>query len=466
MQDGSREAALCAPRESGRSSSGHGRVGLRAVAIVLAALLAAASSYAWRPASSGDKATVRDSSAIDGVGASPSPDEVARLITVFEVRVKDHTDALDYRFLGGLYLQRARAFGDVADYARARAALERAIELRPADLETRTSIATLHYTTHDFAGALDLAQALLAEDPSRLSAVAIIGDARLELGDYDGAATSYEALAEQAPNVAAVDARLARLAFLRGRPDQARDFAGRAFLEAAAEGAFGAGLAWYAHLEAQIAFDRGDYGAAAAHEEQALAAAPAYHVSLASLARARAAQGRATEAIALYEKAIAVSPQPDYLSALGDLRSLAGDETRARTEYAAVEAIATLASGQQLYDRQLALFYADHDMNAARAVAIARSSLERRGDVYGHDAYAWSLYKTGAFADARASADRALAQGTTDAKLWYHSGMISLALGDTGRARRELQRVLDTSPNFDPLQAPRARGALESLAGR
>ncbi|MDP9265989.1 MAG: tetratricopeptide repeat protein, partial [Chloroflexota bacterium] len=274
----------------------------------------------------------------------------------------------------------------------------------------------------------------------------------------------YDLLAQRFPSVAAVDARLARLAFLRGDPAGARDRAARASTEARNEGAFGPGLAWYAHLEAQVALDRGDYEAAAAHEEEALGAAPNYHISLAGLARARAAQGRTAEAIAGYEYAIGVSPQPDYLSALGDLHALAGDQGRARDQYAAVEAIATLAAAnRQLYDRQLALFYADHDLKSADAVAIAKASLDRRADVYGHDAYAWALLKSGAPAEARASEERALAMGTPDARLWYHAGMISMALGEVDRARSELRRSLDISPNFDALQAARARTALASL---
>ena len=436
------------------------------VAVVVAAGLIAASSYVLRGSGAVDRAPVAaDSTAIEILETSASSDEVARLIPVFEARIRANTDALDYRFLGGLYLQRARANGDVADYVRSGAALERSLELRPADLETRASLATLRYATHDFAGALALARAILAEEPSALSAIAIVGDAQLELGDYAAAADNYDFLARSVPNVAAVDARLARLAFLRGAPTVARDLAARAFMEARSEGAFAAGLAWYAHLEAQLALDRGDYEAAVAHEDEALAAAPAYHVSLAGLARVRAAQGHDAEAIALYTQAIAVSPQPDYLSQLGDLQALTGEEARARDDYGAVEAIATLAAAnRQLYDRQLALFYADHDMRSADAVAMAQASLERRADIYGHDVYAWALYKSGAYGAARASADRAVALGTPDARLWYHAGMISIALGEIGRARAELRRALETNPNFDPLQARRARAALSSLA--
>ena len=45
----------------------------------------------------------------------------------------------------------------------------------------------------------------------------------------------------------------------------------------------------------------------------------------------------------------------------------------------------------------------------------------------------------------------------------YHAGMIAAALGDTGRARTDLQSALTLDPTFDPLQAQRARQTLAGL---
>jgi Flp pilus assembly protein TadD len=58
-----------------------------------------------------------------------------------------------------------------------------------------------------------------------------------------------------------------------------------------------------------------------------------------------------------------------------------------------------------------------------------------------------------------------MAMGTPDARLWFHAGMISAALGDDERARDELSRALSLHPNFDPLLAPVAAEALADLGG-
>jgi Flp pilus assembly protein TadD len=110
------------------------------------------------------------------------------------------------------------------------------------------------------------------------------------------------------------------------------------------------------------------------------------------------------------------------------------------------------------------VFWADHGTRTADAVVIARDELARRTDVYGHDALAWALLADGDAAAARAESDLALALGTRDARLLYHAGMISAALGDDDRARDELRAALDLNPHFDPLQAARAAETLEGLS--
>jgi tetratricopeptide (TPR) repeat protein len=386
--------------------------------------------------------------------------EVERLIRAFEARVNDHTDPIDYKFLGRLYLERARSTGDVASYASAESALARAVELAP-DAEGLVLLGTVRYAIHDFAGALELAHRVYDRDHSEAAALLLAGDAALELGRYADARAAYTKLGETLPGTGAVEARLARLAFLSG--GDAASLATKARADAASQGAFGASLAWYEHLRAQIAFDGGDYVGAAAREREAVAIAPEYHVVRAGLARALAALGDIDGAIAEYERAIAAVPLPDYLAALGDLRALRGDTAAAEKAYATVDVIATLSPlGRRLYDRQLAMFYLDHDRDLDVALDIARASEAARPDLYGEDTLAWALYQNGRFAEARNASDHARAFGTPDARLLYHAGLISLALGERERGRSELARALALSPEFDPLQALRAREALEA----
>jgi tetratricopeptide (TPR) repeat protein len=383
---------------------------------------------------------------------------------VYEQQAATTPTVTGLTFLGQMYLQRGRLTGDVQTYLQAAAAADRAVELAPADRTARTLAAGIRYTTHDFTAAEQAASALVAERPTDEGSLAVLGDAQLELGDYSAASATYGKLMATSPDAAAASVRAARLAFLQGRVADADQLANQAKRQAVASAFGDAGLGYYSVFLGQLDLDRGLYDDAATQYEQALREAPRYHIALAGLAKARAAQGRTKDAIALYQQAIAVVPQPDYLSNLGDLYRRTGHDQLAAQQYGTVEVIATLAAiNQQVYNRQLATYYADHDVKVDEALRLTTAELAVRKDVYGYDAQAWALYKNGRFEEAKAAADHALSQHTPDAKIWYHTGLIDQALGHADAARTELRRALTISPNFDPLQAPKARAALAAL---
>jgi tetratricopeptide (TPR) repeat protein len=292
----------------------------------------------------------------------------------------------------------------------------------------------------------------------------VLGDAQIELGAYNDAAQTYGRLYSDAPDSAAVLVREARIAFLLGGVDRAERLAKEAKDKAMASAFGDAGLAFYTTFEAQLAHDTGHYDRAANLYQQALREAPGYYIALAGLGREQAALGHIDDAIATYEQAVAVVPQPDAVAALADLYHLRGDNAKAKTEYDTVGVIATLAAiNKQVYNRALAVYDADHDVNVTEAVRLAQTELAVRQDVYGYDTYAWALYKGGQFALARDAAAKALAQGTPDAKLLYHAGLIDKALGNESVAHDELSRALKINPKFDPVQAPVAVAALAEI---
>ena len=369
-------------------------------------------------------------------------------------------------FLGGLYLQRARITGDLGSYEQAGAALDQALARAPGDTETLARKASFLYRTHDFAGALALSQKIVANDPTVLGALAVRGDAEVEVGRTSDANQTYEQLAVAAPNTPSVDVRRSHLAFLEGRVGDAERLARQAEREAMQSGEFGTGLAYYREARAQIAYDQGRYDDAAHLYLRATRDAPGYYATTALLAKTRAAQGRYAEAIRLYRSAIAKVPQPDYLAALGDLLAMTGNTREAELQYRTVEVTGTLAAlNRQVYNRQLALFDADHGRHVDDAVRLASGELTERKDGFGYDTYAWTLLAAGRTDEARAASDQALIFGIPDARLHYHAGMIAKAQGDRVRARNELRVALKLSPQFDPFQARRARAALSAVGG-
>jgi tetratricopeptide (TPR) repeat protein len=154
-------------------------------------------------------------------------------------------------------------------------------------------------------------------------------------------------------------------------------------------------------------------------------------------------------------------PDPAAVAALGDLLQIAGRKKEAEAQYALCEQAAKIgAAGGQLYNRQIALFYADHDLKPGEAYQLAKREYETRRDVYGADALAWAALKAGKIDEARQAAKDALRLGTQDAKLFYHAGMVARAAGDIAAAQEYLRLALKLSPRFDPRQSQVAKQAL------
>ena len=285
----------------------------------------------------------------------------------------------------------------------------------------------------------------------------------LELGEYEQATQAYKRMEELDSGSVATETRLAHLAMLRG--DTALAQRRYASAVAAAKGALvpsAETIAWCYWQLGETDFQSGNYRSAERHYSEALTAYPDYVRALASLGRVRAALGDREGAIAQYEHAVRIIPDPQFFAALGDLYKLAGRGEDAARQYALVEKIGHLNQlNGALYSRQLALFYSDHEMKLDEAYASAAREYSVRRDVYGADALAWTALKVGKVAEAQAAIKEALRLGTKDARLFYHAGMIERAAGDPNGARDYLRRALTLNPQFDGMQVQLARKALE-----
>lgn len=384
-------------------------------------------------------------------------------IAFWSKRIASHPRAyIDLTHLGNAFARKARETSDVGHYVRAEEALRRALRVHPWYVQAVASLSSVLFSLHEFEEALAVARPI-AGDPRGVQALATVGDVHVALGQYGKAQVAYSKLLAWAPSPAAYS-RLAFLADLRGDTEQALTLMDRAARQAQESGEHGESLAWYAFQIGELSFKAGRIRLAESHYQAALELFDGYPLALAGLAKAKAAQGDRDAAIDLYRRATAIVPQPDWLAALGDLHSALGNEKKAGEQYETVALIGKLASvNRQIYNRQLANFYADHDLRADDALRLALGELRLRKDVYGYDAAAWAAHKNGLHRRAQRLISRALAFGTRDAELYYHAGSIAEARGRTAEARRLLSAALRLNPHFDPLQAPRAKAALDRL---
>lgn len=385
-------------------------------------------------------------------------------IESFQARVQQNPkDAVSYTLLGELYIRQARETGDVTGYQRAEAALDEALDLLPGYSPAGSSLASVYYAQHEFEQALDLAGSVYETNPKNTSALVIMADAHLSLGNYQKAEAIYKQLGDIDPTPPML-ARLAHLEELHGNSEQALNLMRRAAGSALQSEGTRESVAWYLLRVADVYFNRGEIKEAGSYYEASLRVFDNYHLALAGLGKVRAAQGKFDEAIAYYQRAIDILPQPEFLAALGDLYLVTGLPEQANIQYDTVEFIGTLvAVNQQIYNRQLANFYSDHDMHLDKALELALTELESRKDIFGYDAAAWAQYKNQNYEEAQTLMNQALALGTRDASLYYHAGMIEFALGNKEKAREFLTDALAVNPHFSVLNSAVAQRTLETL---
>jgi tetratricopeptide (TPR) repeat protein len=392
----------------------------------------------------------------------PAVEEAIRFL---QARIKANSqDAVSYTLLAAQYMRQARETGDVTGYQRAEAALKETIKMLPDYGPAKTSLASVYYAQHSFIPALELAQQVYEKNPKVTDALVTIGDAQLALGNYQEAELAYQALNDKG-DTPPVLARLATLEELNGNPQQALELMSLAASGALQSGGTKENVAWYVLRVGDIYYNMGEIKEAGAYYEASLRIFDHYPLALAGLGKVRAAEGSYDEAIPYYKQAINIIPQPEFLAALGDIYTVTDQPDQAHIQYATVEYTGKLAAiNQQIYNRQLANFYSDHDLKLKDALHLALTELQSRKDIYGYDAAAWAYYKNSKFKEAQAMMEHALSLGTRDARLYYHAGMIAHALGNDLEARRLLEEALVINPHFDVLQVPLLRATLNGLA--
>ncbi len=395
-----------------------------------------------------------------------------RLIHAAQVDLaRNPTDAQGYAGLGAAYFQRARETGDVNDYQLAEESLVKSLDIVSADFSADEALGTMAEVCmgeHRFADALSYAQKALSLGTGDVSPSAIVGDAYADMGEYEKAGAAYGRLTPRdmmlAPRAAyARDSRLSYLKFIAGDTDAAIGLMKTAITEGVEAQLQSENLAWLYYELGEYETQAGDAASADAAYLAALNSHPGDYRALAALAKLRANNGRYPEAIVLYRRAIAVVPMPIFIAELGDLYTRQGNHEEAQKQYALVEYIGLLGHiNQVLHNRDLALFYADHDIKLPEALDLAQKELEVRHDVYTWDALAWALYKNGKLKDAAKASEKALRFGTRDSLLLFHGGMIDEGLGKLEKARSELKQALEINPHFHVIYAQVAQEKLST----
>jgi tetratricopeptide (TPR) repeat protein len=416
----------------------------------------------WRDAGRRPPPPVRE---IGGPGAPPtSRGGLDATIATLEQRLKD--DPADLEAAVGLadaLMRQARVTNDASRVIRAETLLKKSLGFDPGNYRALRMLGTVYLAQHRFRDAIEAAQKARTMQPSDPWNYGVLGDANLEVGEYDAAFDSFDTMSRLRPS-ASVYARVAYARELRGdlagalkNMEMATDATSASDLES---------LAWHYAQMGNLYFQMGRIAEAKRQYDRAAFTFPEHPYALIGQARVKAAEGDVAGAEAIYRALLEHAATPEIAASLGDLAGLRGDAAAASRYYETAEHLERTGwKTEEPQPAALSRLLSERGLKLSEAVTLAEEAAKGRSDIFTQDALAWAYFKTGRIADARAASDRALRTGTRDRRILYHAAAIRRAEGDASKARELIQLALDGHPHFDPLIAPAAAELRDDLEG-
>ncbi|MCP5109274.1 MAG: hypothetical protein GY953_00405, partial [bacterium] len=193
----------------------------------------------------------------------------------------------------------------------------------------------------------------------------------------------------------------------------------------------------------------------------ALALELEYAPALLAKGRALFAAGRLNDALRAVSEAARRSPLPEYGWWLAEILRSAGRNEEAEAIEDKMERTAAIED-----PRTYALYLATRGSQPEKAVQLAKADLKARSDVFTMDAVAWALHVSGDQQGARNAIGKAIEEGTQDARLFLHAGLIVAAGGEDSAAARWLSQAADMRQMLMPSEQEQLETALAALSGK
>ena len=353
--------------------------------------------------------------------------------------------------LATAFVRRGRATSQAvyATYARDVIAAARSIDAN--DHRLRTLSTMLLLDEHKFEAAAAAATELVAAQPDDPTPKLLLGDAKLELGDYDDAIDAYQQAVDLHPDLRSYN-RGAFLRWLQGDFDGAVKVMELALQAGSMRDA--ESMAWcFVDLGAMY-LHRGDAKRAQAAADRALTLVRDYVPAKVLAARAHALQGDTRKAVEELEAAVARRPNAEDFLRLVELHEELGDAEAAAHARAEAE---TLTPNDP---RPMAHFLARRNESPEEALRLAKAELETRHNLWSHDTLALALLRAGQPAEAKRAIEKALAWNTPDATFHLHAALVDAALEDPASARKHLEAALALDRTVDPRLVAELRSKL------
>ena len=394
------------------------KVWLVAAAVVVGCVAAAIPSLLSRASAPSVVGSVRMAPAVGMPGAPPTSIEgLQQRITEMERRLREQPgDAAASVLLADALLRQQRATVDGRAANRAASILEDVLKREPGQYDALRLLGAVRLSRHQFRDALDIGRRARDARPDDAWNYGVIGDALLELGEYDDAYDAFDRMAALRPNADAY-ARISYARELRG------DIAGALTVMQMAANATPAhdveAKAWYVAHVGELYLQLVKPDDAEREFRHATFYFPDYPHAMIGLAKLKVARGDRSGAREDFLAQFKRTPTLDLAARIGDLFRAEGDAGQAERYYQLAEELAGPAIAQT--EPAFAMFLAERDRKLPEALRIAESVSAIRHDIFTDDALGWALYKAGRIPEACAAAKRALRTGSGDPRIREHA---------------------------------------------
>ncbi len=343
--------------------------------------------------------------------------EIARVQT----RVKSGLNSgAQIERLGWLFVEKARVSSDPGYY---KLAQQCALCLESADSNSLDALLlnghVLH-SLHHFKEAEPLALELTAKRGLAFD-FGLLGDVEYDQGKIPEAVIAYQRMVNLRPDLQAYS-RVAQIRWVTGDltgAAEAMTLAAQAGSPLNAEP-----TAWTYSRLALFQLQTGDFSSARRSAATALAMQPGSAPALLAVGRIELASGDTNAATLSLGKAAALDHLPESQWLWADALRAAGDTAKAADVEKELQ-----QRGASEDPRSFSLYLSTRAQQPQLALTLAQRELETRSDVFTHDALAWALQATGRNAEAHVEMTKALAEGTQDARLFFHAAVINAATG-------------------------------------
>jgi tetratricopeptide (TPR) repeat protein len=406
-------------------------------ATILIAIAAAVVPHLSRRAAPRDE-PIGIAPAVGMPGAPPTTaDGLRRRIAETESRLRAQPGDIGAAvLLADALLRQARATNDSRPASRAGEVLKTVLREHPAQYDALRMLGAIDLSLHRFRDALEVGRRARDLRPDDAWNYGVMGDALIELGEYDEAFEAFDTMMSKRPGAAAY-ARVAYARELRGNLPgalEAMQFAAKATPPDDPEA-----QAWYAAQIGELHLRMGALDDAEREYRRAAFLFPGYPHAVIGQGKVKAARGDRDAALAVFLGQLKRTPTLDLAARIGDIYVQRGEATEAERYYQLAEDLAGPEAAQT--EANLALFLAEHNRNLAEAVSIAEAVASVRHDVFTEDALAWAYFKTGRIEEAAATSRKALRTGIRDERILSRAAQIrsNRASGTKREVHRETE---------------------------